>query len=162
MGHQASHAEILQPAVSPDAFHNLAQVSILTTITQFGVKLNQDKKVLGTRRPQDFTKFRQVNVAAMAQGQIKKSAAPAKSAPRSSTSGVTKRGLGTKKPKNTKLIKAAKINKKFTGGLTAQTEKMLGQRAGHLEMIGQGRKKGGEEKAVHGKKGGEKRTAKKS
>lgn len=93
----------------------------------------------------------------MAQGQIKKSSASTKPAARSNTNGVTKKHLGTKKSKNPKLIKAAKINKKFTSGLTAQTERMLGERAGHLEMIGKGRKKGSDAAAPHGKKGGEKR-----
>lgn len=97
----------------------------------------------------------------MAQGQIKKAAAPAKPSSRNRPSGVTKRGLGDKNPKKTKLIRAQKINKKFTSGLTAQTERMLGERAGHLELIGKGKKKGSDSKAVHGKKGGEKHTAKK-
>ena len=97
----------------------------------------------------------------MAQGQIKKAAAPAKASSRSKSSGITKQGLGNKNPKKTKLIRAQTINKKFTSGLTAQTERMLGERAGHLEMIGKGRKKGGDPKPVHGKKGGEKHTAKK-
>lgn len=95
----------------------------------------------------------------MAQGQIKKAAASAKSQTRTNA-GVTKKGLGNKNPKKSKLIKAQKINKKFTSGLTAQTEKMLGERAGHLEMIGKGRNKSGEGKGTHGKKGGEKRTGK--
>lgn len=98
----------------------------------------------------------------MAQGQFKKAAAPAKTSSRSSTSGITKRGLGDKKPKKAKLIKAKKINKKFTAGLTAQTERMLGEKAGHLEMIGKGRKKGAEVKAVHGRRGGEKDTGKRA
>lgn len=93
----------------------------------------------------------------MAQGQIKKSSASAKPAARSNNSGITKKHLGTKNPKSAKLIKAAKINKKFTSGLTAQTEKMLGARAGHLEMIGKGRKKSNDATSPHGKKGGEKR-----
>lgn len=33
-----------------------------------------------------------------------------------------------------------KINKKFTSGLTAKTEALLGERAGHLELIGKGKK----------------------
>lgn len=90
----------------------------------------------------------------MAQGQIKKASAPSKAPSRSKASGVTKKGLGTKNPKKSNLIKAAKINKKFTSGLTAQTEKMLGERAGHLEMIGQGRKKEISSKEHLGKKGG--------
>jgi hypothetical protein len=44
-------------------------------------------------------------------------------------------------PKKANLIKAQKMTKKLSGGLTAQTEKMLGARAGHLEMLGQGGKK---------------------
>ena len=94
----------------------------------------------------------------MAQGQIKKSAA-AKNISRSQ-GGSTQKGLGVKKSKKQNLIKAAKINKKFTSGLTAQTERMLGERAGHLEMIGKGRKKDTTQ-PLHGKKGGEKRTGKK-
>lgn len=93
----------------------------------------------------------------MAQGQIKKSSVTAKPAARSNSAGVTKKHLGTKNPKKAKLIKAAKINRKFTSGLTAQTERMLGERAGHLEMIGKGRKKSSDTTTPHGKKGGEKR-----
>lgn len=36
---------------------------------------------------------------------------------------------------------ADKLTKKYTGGMVAKTELMLGARAGHLEMIGKGRKK---------------------
>jgi len=99
----------------------------------------------------------------MAQGQIKKTSAPTlKSSSRNNNAGVTKKGLGDKNPKKARLAKAVKINKKFTAGLTAQTEKMLGEKAGHLEMIGKGRKKGNDATGIHGKKGGEKRTGKKS
>lgn len=98
----------------------------------------------------------------MAQGQIKKSSTAAKSASRGGA-GNTQKGLGVKKSKKSNLIKAAKINKKFTSGLIGQTERMLGERAGHLEMIGKGRTKNKDSvQPVHGKKGGEKRTAKKS
>lgn len=93
----------------------------------------------------------------MAQGLIKKSSVSTKSAARSNSSGVTKKYLGTKKSSNPKLIKAAKINKKFTSGLTAQTERMLGEKAGHTEMIGKSKKKGSDGTTTHGKKGGEKR-----
>lgn len=93
----------------------------------------------------------------MAQGQIKKSSVSAKPASRSSSNGVTKKHLGTKKSRNPRLIKAAKINKKFTSGLTAQTERMLGEKAGHTEMIGKTKKKGSDGTTPHGKKGGEKR-----
>lgn len=75
----------------------------------------------------------------MAQGLIKKpSAKPAAS----SSSGITKKGTRSITPKKARLLKQNKINKKYTAGLTAKTEAMLGQRAGHLELLGQGRKKG--------------------
>lgn len=97
----------------------------------------------------------------MAQGQLKKASTLSKSASRGGA-GNTQKGLGVKKSKKSSLIKAAKINKKFTSGLIGQTERMLGERAGHLELIGKGRKKSDTAQPVHGKKGGEKRTAKKS
>ena len=81
----------------------------------------------------------------MAQGAVKKTAKPnpgikgsgAKSK-QQKKSAVSK----SKKPKTT----ADKIQKKYTAGLVAQTEAMLGERAGHLELIGKGRKKGEEGK----------------
>jgi hypothetical protein len=81
----------------------------------------------------------------MAQGLIKKPAS-AKSKPKPtphSSSGITKKGSRTIAPKKVKLQKQMKMNRKFTSGLTAQTEKMLGEKAGHLEMIGKGRDKKG-------------------
>lgn len=33
-----------------------------------------------------------------------------------------------------------KAHKKFTSGMAAKTEALLGERAGHLELIGQGKK----------------------
>lgn len=84
----------------------------------------------------------------MAQGLLKKPSASSSGAKHttnhknaSSTSGVTKKGSRAVTPRKAKLLKQAKINKKYTGGLTARTEAMLGQRAGHLELLGQGRKK---------------------
>ena len=38
---------------------------------------------------------------------------------------------------------ADRVQRKFTAGLVVKTEKVLGQRAGHLELIGKGKKKGG-------------------
>lgn len=35
-----------------------------------------------------------------------------------------------------------KTHKQFTAGLTAKTEKLLGERVGHLELIGKGKKAG--------------------
>ena len=44
------------------------------------------------------------------------------------------------KPKKAKLISQQKIKKKHSAGLTAQTEKMLGEKAGHLELLRGGKK----------------------
>jgi hypothetical protein len=76
----------------------------------------------------------------MAQGAIKpkraSAAAAAKpSAHSSRAGGITKKGQRTVAPKKAKLIKAHKMVKKLSGSLTAQTEKMLGARAGHLELL---------------------------
>lgn len=83
----------------------------------------------------------------MAQGLLKKAAAPRTTTKPGSSSahsaGVTKKGSRTFTPKKAKLAKQAKLNKKFTSGLTAKTEAMLGARAGHLELLGQGGKKKG-------------------
>lgn len=81
----------------------------------------------------------------MAQGLLKKPSAPKpKSKPTPhSNNGVTKKGSRTIDPKKTKLQKQMKMNRKFTSGLTAQTERMLGEKAGHLEMVGKGRDKTG-------------------
>ena len=75
-----------------------------------------------------------------------------KSSSRSRSNGITKKGGRTVAPKKLGLIKAQKMTKKVSGGLTAQTEKMLGARAGHLELLGQGGKK---KKPVGGGGGGE-------
>ena len=88
----------------------------------------------------------------MAQGQVKQKAKPA-SKP-SSSSGITKKGGRSITPKKAKLLKQAKINKKYTTGLTAKTEAMLGERAGHLEMLGQGKKKKGGAEKDKGRSGG--------
>lgn len=108
----------------------------------------------------------------MAQGLLKKTTASSSAAATkhttnhknaSSTSGVTKKGSRAVTPRKAKLLQQAKINKKYTGGLTARTEAMLGQRAGHLELLGQGKKKKGaaggaaaSDKSKAGKKSGKK------
>lgn len=56
------------------------------------------------------------------------------------------------KPK--KKVNVDKAHKKFTSGMAARTEAMLGERAGHLEIIGKG-KKGKDKKATF--KGGSKK-----
>ena len=56
------------------------------------------------------------------------------------------------KPKKSKSS-ADKVHRKFTSGMVAKTEALLGERAGHLELIGKGKKA---EKKV-GKSGGSKK-----
>ncbi|GFP56187.1 hypothetical protein TASIC1_0006035700 [Trichoderma asperellum] len=71
----------------------------------------------------------------MAQGTIKKSskaAAPKAVHSKRQASKVTK-------PKKSKPS-ADKLLKKFTSGMAAKTEALLGERAGHLELIGPGKK----------------------
>ena len=82
----------------------------------------------------------------MAQGAVKKSAKPLTV---SKGKQQPKKGARVTKPKKAKSTKADKVIKKFTSGLISKTEAMLGERAGHLELIGKG-KKGDVEK----KKGG--------
>jgi hypothetical protein len=86
----------------------------------------------------------------MAQGQIKKSTArpPAKAKRQS------KKGARVTKPQKPKS-KTSKELRKFTSGMVAKTEAMLGQKAGHLELIGKGKKVAKEDKV--GKKGGSKK-----
>jgi len=53
------------------------------------------------------------------------------------------------------LVKQEKITKKYTAGLTGKTERALAEKAGHLEMLGGGKKKGGGEE-----KGGKRMSVK--
>ncbi|KAI1211563.1 uncharacterized protein F4807DRAFT_458457 [Annulohypoxylon truncatum] len=90
----------------------------------------------------------------MAQGAIKSkksSAAPA-SAGRKAKPQPPKKGARVTKAK--KASAADKMQKKFAAGMVAKTEKLLGERAGHLELIGKGRLKGAEKDGVDKKKGG--------
>ncbi|KAM0458924.1 hypothetical protein ACHAPV_004491 [Trichoderma viride] len=71
----------------------------------------------------------------MAQGSIKisgKAAAPKAIHSKRQASKVTK-------PKKSKPS-VDKLLKKFTSGMAAKTEALLGERAGHLELIGPGKK----------------------
>ncbi|KZZ97863.1 putative protein family UPF0390 [Ascosphaera apis ARSEF 7405] len=73
----------------------------------------------------------------MAQGAVKnkpKAPAPAKK------TGKLSKGARVYKPKKTSLVKQQKITKKLTSGLTAKTERMLAEKAGHLEMLAGGKK----------------------
>ncbi|RMJ13345.1 hypothetical protein BHE90_009918 [Fusarium euwallaceae] len=87
----------------------------------------------------------------MAQGTIKKlgRATPAK------VTHSKRQASKVAKPKKNKAS-VDKVHKKFTSGMTARTEALLGERAGHLELIGQGKKKkGGDKKTTQ--KGGSKK-----
>ncbi|SPO06649.1 uncharacterized protein DNG_09341 [Cephalotrichum gorgonifer] len=77
----------------------------------------------------------------MAQGPLKARAHP----------GVGKKSKVTKKGKTGKGG-LAKATKKFTAALVGRTEQMLGERAGHLEIIGKGKKTPKEER-INGKGG---------
>ncbi len=88
----------------------------------------------------------------MTQGAIKKTAKPA-FASKAKKHEPKKTGRVVK-PKKAKSSTADKITKKFSSGLISQTEALLGERAGHLELIGKGRKG---KKAETAKKGGTKK-----
>ena len=82
----------------------------------------------------------------MAQGAGQK--APKAAAAKKATGGGHKQAHGKKpssgimKPKKQRVKTSAdRLTKKFTGAMVAKTELMLGARAGHLELIGKGRKK---------------------
>ncbi|KAK2736202.1 hypothetical protein FQN55_001734 [Onygenales sp. PD_40] len=74
----------------------------------------------------------------MAQGALKKI--------KPTTSSRKPNALGPKKgarviaPKKASLVRQKKMNKKFTAGLTAKTERTLAERAGHLELLAGGKK----------------------
>jgi hypothetical protein len=80
----------------------------------------------------------------MAQGAVKKSAKPAPTGKGGKAGGkAQQKKAGVTKAKKSKST-ADKVQKKYTAGMAARTELMLGERAGHLELIGKGRKKGAE------------------
>lgn len=84
----------------------------------------------------------------MAQGTVKKSTkAPVPKAVHSK-----RQASKVSKPKKAKTS-VDKVHKKFTSGMAARTEALLGERAGHLELIGKGKK--AEKKEA--KKGGSKK-----
>jgi hypothetical protein len=60
---------------------------------------------------------------------------------------LPKRGSRIIKPKKASLISQNKIKKKSAAGLVGQTEKLLAEKAGHLEML-----KGGKRDKKEGKK----------
>lgn len=74
----------------------------------------------------------------MAQGAVKSKAKPALATKPKATKGA--------KVKKQKSTKADKLQKRYTAGLVSKTEKLLGERAGHLELIGKGKKAKKDEK----------------
>ncbi|KAK4626690.1 UPF0390 protein [Fulvia fulva] len=83
----------------------------------------------------------------MAQGQLKKTKAPAvKISQRKQT------GARVIKPKKALLVKQNNMKKKHSAGLAAATEKSLAGKAGHLEILHGGKKDKKLEKAKEGKK----------
>jgi hypothetical protein len=71
----------------------------------------------------------------MAQGAVKKSA----KAPAVKVAHSKRQAAKITKPKK-KAPSADKVHRKFTSGMAARTEALLGERAGHLELIGKGKK----------------------
>lgn len=67
----------------------------------------------------------------MAQGPIKSKPAPRPA----KKSKVTKKGKS-----KAKGIEGSKATRKFTAALVGRTEQLLGERAGHLELVGKGKK----------------------
>ena len=71
----------------------------------------------------------------MAQGTVKQST----KAPVPKATHSKRQAAKVSKPKKSK-VSGDKVLRKFTSGMTAQTEAILGERAGHLELIGKGKK----------------------
>ncbi|KAK5628610.1 hypothetical protein RRF57_004325 [Xylaria bambusicola] len=89
----------------------------------------------------------------MAQGVPKKTSKPALSS-RANKPQPPKKGARVIKAKKGKGSSAAdKLQRKLAAGITNKTERLLGDRAGHLELIGPGKKARGEKDAAV-KKGG--------
>lgn len=88
----------------------------------------------------------------MAQGTIKPST---KAKPVKATHSKKQASKVGKKKTTTTKASIDKAHRKFTAGLTAKTEALLGERAGHLELIGKG-KKGKDKKATISKGGSKK------
>ncbi|KAM7196475.1 hypothetical protein V8F33_006192 [Rhypophila sp. PSN 637] len=82
----------------------------------------------------------------MAQGGLKKNATPNPGKAGKTFHGSKNKAGSINKPKKPKKTTLDKMQKKFTSGMVARTEAMLGEKAGHLELIGKGRKKGGDKK----------------
>ncbi|OTB00657.1 hypothetical protein M426DRAFT_65510 [Hypoxylon sp. CI-4A] len=78
----------------------------------------------------------------MAQGAVKPKKPSASSTGRKAKPQPPKTKKGARVAKSKNASSADKMQKKFAAGIVAKTEKLLGERAGHLELIGKGRLKG--------------------
>ncbi|KAI0179319.1 hypothetical protein GGR52DRAFT_535661 [Hypoxylon sp. FL1284] len=95
----------------------------------------------------------------MAQGAVK-TKKPARTSATSRKAKPQPPKKGARVAKSKKASTADKMQKKYAAGLVAKTEKLLGERAGHLELIGKGRAKtkdGDDGKAKSVSKGGSKK-----
>lgn len=90
----------------------------------------------------------------MAQGIVKSKPAKAISASSRRSTGLgPKKGARTIVPRKATLVRQKKLTKKYSAGLTASTERTLGARVGHLELLGGGKgKKTRDSKENPGKK----------
>ncbi|RDW79796.1 hypothetical protein BP6252_04434 [Coleophoma cylindrospora] len=103
----------------------------------------------------------------MAQGTIKSkklTTATARTNNRNVSAVGPKKGSRTIAPRRAVLVQHSKITKKHSAGLTAMTERTLGAKAGHLELLKGGKKnkdgkdgKDAKGKPVEIKKGGTKK-----
>ncbi|RDL37533.1 Uncharacterized protein BP5553_04966 [Venustampulla echinocandica] len=91
----------------------------------------------------------------MAQGTVKLRKSTASTGRRPSALGP-KKGARTIAPKRQVLVRNAKMTKKHSSGLISMTERTLGSKAGHLELL-KGGKKNKDKKEAEEKKGGSKK-----
>ena len=95
----------------------------------------------------------------MAQGAVKASSRPTAAKSKHSKKQASRVSKQPKKGKPAGAVSGGnaaseKARRKLTAGMAAKTEAMLGERVGHLELIGGKRKKGDKREA---KKGGSKK-----
>ncbi|KAL2877437.1 hypothetical protein SGCOL_007379 [Colletotrichum sp. CLE4] len=85
----------------------------------------------------------------MAQGGVKSASRPAPTGKPKHKQ--LKNASRVAKPQKAKSHSSAdKMQKKMAAGLTSRTEKLLGERAGHLELIGKGKKAKKDDKSGKG------------
>ncbi|RKF77970.1 UPF0390 protein [Golovinomyces cichoracearum] len=90
----------------------------------------------------------------MVQGIIKSKVSKNRSTSRNTPTNKTKKGARTIAPKKAVLVCHVLLSTKFSAGLTAMTERTLGSKVGHLELLHGG---GKSEKETERLKGGTKK-----